>query len=197
MTLNASAFWYDYSDFQLSQVVGIAGRVTNAASATVKGLEVEGQWAPDAHWSLNGSVALLDATFGSFTNTDSLNAALGPQNLKGGGWRTLRSCRETSASPTARRRASGGRLTGRVDVSARSKVYFREFNDRRESQPAYAIVNTNLIWDSPDERYACGLFANNLFDKGYWVSMLRVDGFGARGSFGAPRQVGVELRTRF
>lgn len=198
LTLNASAFWYDYSDFQLSQVVGIAGRITNAASAKVKGVEVETVWTPDEHWSLNASLSLLDARFGAFTNTDSLKAALGPQDLKG---RYLANSPKVSGNigvayrtdPTAT-----GRFTARADVSARSKVYFREFNSPEESQPGYAVVNANLIWDSPDEVYRVRLFANNLFDKGYWVSMLAVDGFGARaGSFGAPRQVGVELRAAF
>jgi iron complex outermembrane receptor protein len=198
LTLNASAFWYDYSDFQLSQVVGISGRITNAASATVKGVEVESFWTPDEHWSLNGSVAFLDATFGSFVNTDSLNAALGPQNLKG---KYLANSPKVSGNVGLSYRTSlteTGRFTARADVTARSKVYFREFNRPEESQTGYAVVNANLIWDSPSENYRVRLFANNLFDKGYYTSMLAVDGFGARaGSFGTPRQVGVELRAAF
>ena len=42
------------------------------------------------------------------------------------------------------------------------------------------------------------LFANNLLDEDHWVAMLAVDGFGAlEGSYGSPRQVGVELKARF
>jgi iron complex outermembrane receptor protein len=179
-------------------VVGIAGRITNAASATVKGVEVETTWAADAHWSINGSLALLDATFGSFVNTDSLNAALGPQNLKG---RYLANSPKVSGNLGVAYRTDlteRGRFTVRTDVTARSKVYFREFNRPQESQAGYAVVNVNLIWDSRSEAYRVRLFANNLLDKGYYTSMLAVDGFGARaGSFGAPRQVGVELRAAF
>ena len=198
LTLNASAFWYDYSDFQLSQVVGISGRITNAASARVKGVEVESVWAPDDHWSLNASLSLLEAKFGSFTSIDSLNAALGPQNLEG---RYLANSPKVSGNlGVAYRTDEGdqGRVTVRADVTARSKLYFREFNSPEESQDAYAIVNANLIWDSPGQVYQVRVFANNLFDEGYWTSMLAVDGFGARaGSYGTPRQVGVELRAQF
>lgn len=198
LTLNASAFWYDYSDFQLSQVVGIAGRITNAASARVRGVEVESFWNPDDHWSLNGSLALLEAKFGSFTNTDSLNAALGPQDLKG---RYLANSPKVSGNIGVAYRTDeteSGRFTARVDATARSKIYFREFNSPEDAQAGYAVVNANLIWDSPDQAYRVRVFANNLFDKGYWTSMLAVDGFGARaGSFGTPRQVGVELRAQF
>lgn len=198
LTLNASAFWYDYSDFQLSQVVGISGRITNAASARVKGIEVESVWAPDDHWSLNASLSLLEAKFGSFTSIDSLNAAAGPQDLKG---RYLANSPKVSGNLGVAYRtdeSDQGRLTVRADVTARSKLYFREFNSPQESQDAYAIVGANLIWDSPGQAYQVRVFANNLFDEGYWTSMLAVDGFGARaGSFGTPRQVGVELRAQF
>jgi iron complex outermembrane receptor protein len=83
LTLDAAAFWYEYADFQLAQVVGIAAAITNAASAKEKGLEVEAHWTPDEHWTLDAGVALLDARFGSFLNTDGLNPQLGAQNLKG------------------------------------------------------------------------------------------------------------------
>lgn len=198
LMLNASAFLYDYTDFQLTQVVGIAGRVTNAASATVKGIEVEAQWVPNDNWSVNGSLALLEATFGSFTNTDSLNASLGPQDLKG---RYLANSPKISGNIGVAYKtdpSDHGQFTLRADVSARSKIYFREFNNELEAQPAYAIVNANVIWDSPDELYTVRLFANNLFNEGYYVAMLAVDGFGARaGSFGTPRQAGFELKARF
>lgn len=198
LTVNASAFWYDYTDFQLVQVVGINARINNAASARVKGLEVESQWQPDDHWVFNASLSLLDATFGSFTTTDSLNASLGPQDLRG---RSLANSPKVSGNLGAAYRTElteTGRLTARVDVSARSKLYFREFNQPEDSQSAYAVVNANLIWDSPDEVYKVRLFANNLFNEDYWVAMFAVDGFGARaGSFGAPRQVGVEVRAAF
>jgi iron complex outermembrane receptor protein len=77
-------------------------------------------------------------------------------------------------------------------------VFFSEFNTRSESQPAYAVVNTNLIWDSPDGRYTVRLFADNLFDQAYWTAIGAVQGLGAPvGSWGTPRQAGVELKARF
>src|SRR5690606_10583056 len=48
LTLNAAAFYYDYTDLQLSQVVGLTGQITNAAAADIKGLEVESVWTPDS-----------------------------------------------------------------------------------------------------------------------------------------------------
>lgn len=195
---NASAFYYDYTDFQLREVVGVAARVTNAASATVQGIELEGQWAPDDHWSFNASLSLLEAKYGDFNNTDSLNVALGPQNLNG---RYLSNAPRSSGSVGVAYRTGVqdyGELTARMDASYRSRVYFREFNSPLESQDAYTVVNANLIWDSVDGNYSARLYADNLFDEGYWVAMLAVEGFGARaGSFGAPREFGIELTARY
>lgn len=143
------------------------------------GFAIESQWRLDDHWTIDAGATWLDAKFGSFTNTDSLNPQLGPQDLKG---RRLPNAPEWSGSLGLAYRTAmtdRGRFTLRGDVTARSKVYFREFNTPAESQPAYAVVNANLIWDSPDDRYSVRLFANNLFNEDYWVAMLAVDGFGA------------------
>jgi iron complex outermembrane receptor protein len=198
LTLNAAVFWYDYKQFQVAQVVGIVAAITNAASATEKGFELESQWNPNQHWSLNASLSLLDARFGSFVNTDGLNPQLGLQNLAG---HILPNAPKVSGSVGVAYRTGmtdKGRLTLRGDLSARSTVYFSEFNTRSESQPAYAVVNANLIWDSPNGAYSVRLFANNLFNKAYWTAIGAVAGLGAPvGSWGEPRQVGVEFKAHF
>lgn len=198
LRLNASAFWYDYTDFQLTQVVGIAGRITNAASARLKGVEVEANWAPVEHWSFNANASILDARFLDFISVDSLNPGRGAQNVRGN---RLPNAPKYSGGLGAQYMTGAhdwGQLTVRGDVAYRSKLYFREFNDPAESQSGFAVVDANLIWDAPGDAYSVRLFATNLFNKGYWTSMLAVDGFGSRdGSFGSPRQVGAELRARF
>lgn len=198
LTLNASVFWYDYSQYQVAQVVGITAAITNAAAATERGLEIETNWNPDEHWTFDASLSLLDAQFNTFANTDTLNTQLGLQNLDG---HDLPNAPKVSGSLGGAYRTAmtdRGRLTLRADVSARSTVYFSEFNTRSESQSAYAVVNANLIWDSPRGAYSIRLFADNLFDKAYWTAIGAVQGLGAPvGSWGAPRQAGVELKARF
>ena len=53
--LEASAYYYDYTDLQLNQVVGLTSLITNAAAARIKGVEVEGTWRPETHWTVNGN----------------------------------------------------------------------------------------------------------------------------------------------
>ena len=69
-SLNASVFYYDYSNLQLSGVVVINGAprftTTNAAVAKVKGLEVEGQLIATSADRLSYSLALLDAQYATY-----------------------------------------------------------------------------------------------------------------------------------
>ena len=76
-------FHYDYSDFQVAQVIGIQGVITNAGDAEIDGLELEYTSALNENWSLNAAVTLLDHQYGTFLNTDTLNAGLGVQDNKG------------------------------------------------------------------------------------------------------------------
>lgn len=199
LILNVSAFYYDYTDLQLSQVVGLVRLIRNAAAAEVKGFELESVWRPDEHWTVNANASLLDAKFTEFRNTDSLAPQLGVQDVSGN---RLANAPKLSTNIGVAYRTDplsfGGRLTARTDVSYRSKVYFREFNNPKDTQDGYAVVNAALIWDSPDETYRVRLFATNLFGEDYIVQMDSSDNFGSRFvSWGSPRQVGVELRANF
>ena len=91
-----------------------------------------------------------------------------------------------------------GRITARVDLSYRSKVNFREFNNPLDSQDAYTVANVALIWDSPSDTYSIRLYGNNLTDEAYINRMGSSDAFGARYvSYGSPRQIGVEFRAKY
>lgn len=69
LTLNVSAFYDDHKDIQLSvfDATGAASStVLNAASATIKGLEIETVVRPADWLTINGSFAYLDAEYNSF-----------------------------------------------------------------------------------------------------------------------------------
>lgn len=69
LVLNVAAFWDDHKDIQLSvfdATGAAASKVLNAASATIRGLEVEAVIRPSDALTINGSVAYLDAKYDSF-----------------------------------------------------------------------------------------------------------------------------------
>ncbi len=69
-SINASAFYYDYSNLQLSGVVVVNGAprfsTTNAAVAHIKGLELEGQIIATSADHFSYALALLDAQYASY-----------------------------------------------------------------------------------------------------------------------------------
>ncbi len=197
-TFNLSVFHYDYSDFQVSQVVGFSLDVTNAAAATIDGVELEGAWTPDGRWSLNGDFSYINAVYANFFNTDGLNPQLGLQNLKG--HLLNNSPRESGGVGIAYRTdpLSFGRLTARLDATYRSRTFFREFNAPLDSQAAYGLVNLNLIWQSPDQRYTARIYATNLTDQAYAQAQGDTTSIGTRYiTWGPPRQVGGEVKVSF
>ncbi|WP_339724222.1 TonB-dependent receptor [uncultured Paraglaciecola sp.] len=193
-SLSAALFYYDYTDFQVAQIIGLASATVNAGDAEVTGAEFEMSTALSQSWHLNGSVTLLDTEYGDFINTDGMQPQLGAQQLKGN---RLNGSPKTSvnfglAYNTAL--SVGGSLTLRGDVAYRSRTYFREFNDKDDSQEAYAVVNLNAVWESDDSLWGGRLFAKNLTNEDYVVGLVGSSANGGRmGSWGAPRQVGVEL----
>ena len=67
--LNATAFFTDFDDLQISIFDGILGfNVGNAASAEIIGLELDGRYAVSDNFTLSGAIALTDFEFTDFEN---------------------------------------------------------------------------------------------------------------------------------
>ena len=197
-TLGAAAFYYDYTDFQVVQVIGLSAVTRNAGDAEIRGLEVELSSILSEHWMVSGAVTLLDTEYGEFINLDGMHPELGFQNAKGN---PLNKAPKTALNVGVAYTTPvqwGGRLTLRADAAYRSRTYFREFKDKADSQGAYTVVNLNATWESEDRGWEARLYARNATDEEYITFVLGSGTTGARlGSWGMPRQVGLEVTRRF
>lgn len=198
VVFNATAFYYDYTDFQLNQIIGLVGTITNASAASVKGLEFEAGWSPDDHWTFNANLSLLDAQYDAFLNTDGLDPARGVQDLSGN---RLNYSPKASGNLGVQYRTDVqpyGRLTARAEVYLSSAIYFREFNGPLDRQGSYGRLNVNLVWDSPDEKFSARAWMSNVTDEAIISTLGTSDNFGARYiTWSPPRQFGLELTARF
>ena len=196
-TLRAAAFKYDYADFQTAQVIGFQASIVNAGDAEIRGLEVEVSSFLNDNWSVNAGFTLLDSEYGSFLNTDTLRANLGLLENKGN---PLSYAPDTSINLGLSYNTPvsiGGDITVSVDAAYRSRVYYREFDQRGDSTDPYTIVNLNVNWRSADEIYAARLFVRNLTDEEYVTNIQGSNTtYGRQGTWNMPRQVGIEV-TRF
>lgn len=199
VTLNPTIFYYDYTDFQVTEILGLTSPVVNAPKATELGFELESSWRANSHLSVNANLTLLDGKYGAgFYNTDTLNLALGAQDLSG---KRLNRAPTASGSVGFEYRTSEsehGRLSFRANVYASSRVYFREFNSPLDSQSPYSVANLSLIWDSSSDRYSTRFYVNNVGDTHSLSQVGASDSYGSRfAAYAPPRQLGVELRAKF
>ena len=199
LTFNASIFHYDYRNQQIFQVIGATAQVVNADEAKLTGADVEIMFQANDHWSFNAGVAALDAEFGDFLTADPLDPTGTVQNLKG---------RRPPFTPKLTVNLGGqyetdviegvGRFTIRGEYFHSSDVYHREFNEPFDIQKAYGIASLSVMWNSPDESLSVKAYVNNLGDEAYTVTRFSAGLTGQmQGTWGAPRQIGVELISRF
>jgi iron complex outermembrane receptor protein len=195
-SLRAALFFYDYADFQVLQVLDLAGIVKNAGDADISGLEVELTSAWGENWTINTGMTLLETEYGFFLNTDGLRPGAPYQNEGN----PLNNAPDTSLNLGLTYEAalsSGANLSISLDTAHRSRVYFREFGLKEDSQSAYTIINFNANWESADRGFSARVFVNNLTDEEHITGMKGLQTtYGRQGTWNMPRQVGIEV-TRF
>jgi len=199
--LNAAAFYNDYKDIQLSvfsafdsngdgQDDAFFGDFTNAGKATVTGLETEFQWMPGEHWSIQGNLATLDASYDEFitrgvnvadaqkfTNAPKLSGALSAQYSVD---------------------ALGGTLSTRIGMSYQDKVYPTTDLSEAIAQKDYAVYNAGAIWRSAESPWMVSLQGSNLFDKDYRTTGYNIPVFGIlTGFYGPPRTFSLTVGYQF
>ncbi|MFK8050664.1 MAG: TonB-dependent receptor [Halioglobus sp.] len=77
---NASVFFYDYEDLQVSKIVNRTSFNENS-DAEIYGAELELAWAPDQHWLLNGNFAYLKTEVSDLLSVDTRNPTNGRSDL--------------------------------------------------------------------------------------------------------------------
>lgn len=80
VTLNATAFMYDYKDYQFSKRDGFASLVSNL-DAEVRGVEIEAVWSPIDALRLNAQLGYLDSEIIEGTSIDPFDRTQGDPSL--------------------------------------------------------------------------------------------------------------------
>jgi iron complex outermembrane recepter protein len=192
VTLNGAAYFTDYTDLQVQTPIrpGVVD-IANAATATIRGLELEGQGHPASGWTVGGHLAWLDARYDRYTAPSPVGA---PVNVAG---RRLSNAPEWSGRmwlEYARSVRRAGALSLFVDLVRQSTVYFTPMNDSVQRQGPYALINANVTI-RPRQHWSVGLYARNLTDTGYITGTSSVPPPAIGGWPGQPRQLGVQLNV--
>ncbi|MDA5192674.1 TonB-dependent receptor [Govanella unica] len=198
MRLNAAAFYYDYTDLQvIESVPGQRSNITNAAAATIKGLEVDTEVVVTEGLTLSGALSLLDAKYDRYSTIDSERPSLGLLNLKG---KTLpRSPKFTATlGATYVVDMNWGNVTFRGDYSHTSKIQFVAFNTPAEIQKGYDLVNARVTIEPKNSGWNVSAWVRNLTDTHYAQLILTNSGFWGTAEFpGNPRTYGLTVDYSF
>jgi len=186
----ASAFKYDYHDFQ-TRAVDLTLGVVNAGKASAWGVELNGAFKATPELTLSGAYAYLHSQY------DEFHEVVGGQLVDRSG-NVFRIAPEHTASISADyRRPLVGNWDGFVNANYawRSAYFLNNDNLDTEKQKAFGLVDLRLGVESADG-VLVEAYAENLLDQD-WVRDVGNGGkfFGVPTSIRAnPRMVGLRVR---
>ena len=193
-SLNASLFNYDYTNFQVIQVIGTQTVTKNAGVANVDGLEVEMNHNFSEKLNLELAYSYLDAVYDDFVNLNGLSPQLGFQQLKGN-YLNHSPRNSLSIGLNYSKEFTKGKLILQLDSIFRSKTHFTEFNDY--AQESYSVFNLNVVWDNASDDLTFKIYAKNLTNQEYLTGFLNSASNGGRfGNYSHPRVFGIEISSK-
>ena len=186
---NIALFYYDVSDMQIAQFVGLQFTVLNAKSASDYGVEIEnlfqlndaltlavdGTWVPRAKYGEDPSIGLLSGQRFRFAPKLSANATL---NL------------DTPINDSVN-------VTGRVQYQYVSSQFINAAGS--EVRDPLSLVNANLGFKLPGKNLLVEGWVQNLFNKSYFSQAFPtpLQTGDLNGYLDAPRTYGVRVRLDF
>ncbi|MCR5872755.1 TonB-dependent receptor [Phenylobacterium sp. J426] len=201
LRLDASAYRYDYDNFQTVEQRGTLFVTTNAGKAKAYGVEAQADLAVTSDFDLLATYAYSHARFetGAY---DGNRFRLSPDH-------------SFSLAASYRFPLGDGEFEIRPSYTWQSKVFFDNSNDRAifqqppnafvadnvrdEFQKAYGLLNLRLAWTSNRAPVTVEAFATNLTDEAYIIDAGNTgDNLGLPTFIaGAPRMVGVGVSWRY
>lgn len=214
LVLNTAAFYGEYTDIQVSTFTAFDsngdgvddaffGNFVNAGDATLKGLEVELDWAPrTARWfGLGGYVSYLDAKPDSFLDANR-DGFVDTQ--------VITNAPESTAGLHLRfnRPAFGGLVSAMVGGNYRDDSTLTNEggadprNPRIALQPlrqdAYTTLDASLNWLSAGGTWGLKVNGYNLTDEEYLTNGYNIPVLGVvTGSYGPPATITAGIEYRF
>jgi iron complex outermembrane receptor protein len=191
--LNLAAFYTDYSNLQVQITIrpGVLD-ISNAAAATIKGVELKYLTEILRPLRLGGYLNWLDARYDRYiaVGVGGLTGDVAGKRLNNAPEWTGRVWAEWSPAM-----GRAGTLSIRPEVLWQSTAYFTPFNDTLQRQTAYPLVNVSAEWQF-SRRCALSGYVRNLTAEDYITGTFSSPPPAIGGRPGPQRQIGVELSFR-
>ena len=198
LSTNLALFFYDYRDmqvqsFQVAEDSSPQVIISNAAEATVKGIELETFWRPSSRVDISFNVAYLDATYDKFITavanaTEGVDASDNYLNSSPR-WKT-------NTALQYHLPVADGEITSRLEWYWQTEEYYTAFNDPVSSQGTYGIINARIGYTKADESWGIALYGKNLDNKEYTNAIQDFSPLGVTKSINAPRTYGIAVTAQ-
>lgn len=197
LSIEASAFWYDYEDLQTQTFTNVGAvsliKLGNVDEATVKGLDAQAVWLPAPGLTLTAGLGLLDTELGAFRTAGPAGPITVPKGNK------LPNAPDLTANLQARYEWTvAGDWTVAVQGGAHysDKVFKEALNTPYLSADSYWLADARVSVTAP-AGWEVAAWVKNLTDEAY-VAQVTDNGVGmGYRVFNAPRTYGVTLSYRF
>jgi iron complex outermembrane receptor protein len=191
--VNVSAFYTDYTDLQVQTPITTSVLdVSNAAAATINGVEVEATTLVRDSVQVGGHIAWLNARYDRYF-------AVGPE---GGSVTVDVAGHRLNNAPEWSGRtwidwtlATGGAstLSLRADSTWKSTVFFTPFNDNIQQQGPMGLLDISAEFSPSHRRWAVVTYVRNLTDHAYVTGSNSAPLPAIGGRPGDPRRVGLQF----
>lgn len=202
VTLNASAFYYDYSDLQVTTTVAGVSTLQNAASAEIYGLDADATLHATDEISLTLGGSYLHARYKSFPNASLVELPTDPdfdgvldQRADLSGQKMIRAPEFTlNALVDYHHDFDAGTL--QLSVNGFYSTSVRMALESRVTQHDYFTGNARIAFTPADSGLTLSAFARN-FTNGKVIASTFVNPSADAVVFAPPRQIGVGLEYSF
>lgn len=207
--LNLALFQTEFTDLQTSQFDGaFSFNVTNAAAATVRGLELDGRWLLTEALSLNGGLAWLDFEYDQFPTAQCYFGQAPGQTQCDASGQTREFTPQWQGNIGLNHVAQLGdlKLGSTLDLIYSDDYLTSPTLDPRMRQESYVKVNARLALSGPGERWELALIGSNLTDEaivsysnGLPVATVMTQGTGTGyyAFYERPRSIALQGTLRF
>lgn len=170
---NASVFYYDYKDKQLSvyfadPIYTALARLANVPKCSAYGLDADLTWRPTQHLTITGSGVWLHTEVKGYVG---INSAGQPQNFDGAPFLYSPNFQGSLTvlydQPLTEGLGLQVALNGRYQTESHSDLE----GDPRFAIPSYGLINASVGVHSTDDRWEFQVWGRNLADKYYWSAV--------------------------
>jgi iron complex outermembrane recepter protein len=199
LRMNASSFFYNYTDIQVQSFQNAVLLISNGASSHIYGLDLNAEAAVTRGLSLHAGATLMHSRFTSYPNAKLSSEIPGGGTAYGVGSAVgNRLPFAPSAVATVALDYSIPTVVGTFGLNASyayNKGWYAE-PDNRLRQPAYSLVNGQLSWVPKDGAYEIDFFGQNLTNV-YYATTMFSQSQGDSIEYAPPRTFGVKLKASF